>query len=281
MTYVSRPENFDGDLPLGALPPAGFTMLAKAPVEVAVAEVRFSADISDVAPEVATTVRDAFVKATRCDLPTIQEARQRQLQMEFGSQWAPRLNQESRGWQLVSANGDTRVTLMPDTVILQTGDYVRWSSSVKSPLSVLLSSIESTLRPTLVHRVGLRYVDRFRENECTSVVSWRGKIDVSLLGPIMNATFGDKIRGAQQQIEIFLDEHHSALLRHGPVYEASDKTVQYLLDTDVFNHSTFGFDVNEVIRSAERLNRTALSLFRASVSDDYLRHLQGEGATEQ
>ena len=76
-----------------------------------------------------------------------------------------------------------------------------------------------------------------------------------------------------------LDDHHGALLRHGPVRDDSGKCVQYLLDTDVFRHSSFTFDVREVVISAERLNRTSLSLFQASVTDTYLKELR-EGSAK-
>jgi uncharacterized protein (TIGR04255 family) len=166
---------------------------------------------------------------------------------------------------------------MPDVLILQVGDYTRWSSSMKSPLRILLASLMTLVRPLLVHRIGLRYIDRFEDEACDTVSSWEGKIDDTLLGPVRNRVFGDKVRGAQQQVEIWLDDHHGALLRHGPVYEASKKTFQYLLDTDVFNHSAFEFDTERVLYLAEKLNRTALALFQAAMSEDYLRHLQGEG----
>jgi hypothetical protein len=50
---------------------------------------------------------------------------------------------------------------------------------------------------------------------CNSVSAWRGKIDDALSGPVLNKVFGDMVCGAQQQVEIKLDDHHGALLRHG------------------------------------------------------------------
>jgi uncharacterized protein (TIGR04255 family) len=159
---------------------------------------------------------------------------------------------------------------------MQVGDYTRWSSSMKTPLGILLASLKTIVSPSLVHRVGLRYIDRFQDDTCDTVSSWQGKIDDALLGPVRNKVFGDKVRGAQQQVEIYIDDHHGALLRHGPVYDPSKRTYQYLLDTDVFNHSAFEFDPERVLNVAERLNRTALALFQAATSDAYLRRLQGE-----
>ena len=160
---------------------------------------------------------------------------------------------------------------------MQINRYERWRTSMKAPLTVLVESLGRLIKPSLVHRIGLRYVDRFHDSGFDSATAWRGRIDDTLLGPVLNSAFGDSVRGAQQQVEIRLDDHHGALLRHGPVRDDAGKCVQYLLDTDVFRHSSFAFDVREVIVSAERLNRTALSLFQASVTDTYLKELREGG----
>lgn len=277
MTSISTYDHpRTNNLPLGGLPPADSSMLAKAPLEVAVIEVRFTAAVAEISPTDAATLRDALAEGTGKDFPAIQPAFQQQVQIDFGGQGTSHVSQQSKGWQIATSNGTSRVTLMPDVVIMQIGDYERWSTSMKAPLRILLESLERLVEPSLVHRVGLRYIDRFQDEACNSVSSWQGKIDDALLGPVRNKVFGDMVRGAQQQIEIRLDDHHGALLRHGPICDEASKSVQYLLDTDVFRHSTFEFDAEEVLHSAERLNRTALSLFQAAMTDDYLRQLRGD-----
>lgn len=266
-----------GDIPLGGLPPADATMLVKAPLEVAVIEIRFTAEAAEVSPAAAATLRDALVEGTGMDFPGIQPAFQQQVQIDFGANGASRVSEQSKGWQLVAADGASRITLMPDVLIMQIGEYERWSTTMKAPLAVLLEELSRLVKPSLVHRIGLRYIDRFQDPACTEVASWQGKIDDALLGPVLNKVFGKMVRGAQQQIEMRLDDHHGALLRHGPVCDDASKSVQYLLDTDVFRHSTFAFDAEEVLVSASRLNRTALSLFQAAMTEDYLRQLR-EGA---
>jgi uncharacterized protein (TIGR04255 family) len=281
MTSVStHTTTSTGDAPLGGLPLADVSMLAKAPVEVAVIEVRFTAAVAEISPTDAATLRDALAEGTGRSYPAIQPALQQQVQIDLGVQGTSHVSQQSKGWQIAAANGASTVTLMPDVVIMQVGEYERWKTSMKTPLSILLESLERLVEPSLVHRIGLRYIDRFRDEACKSVADWQGKIDAALLGPVLNKAFGDMVRGAQQQIEISLDEQHGALLRHGPVFDEASKSVQYLLDTDVFRNSTFEFSASEVVSAAERLNRTALSLFHAAITDDYLHHLQGEGAQQ-
>lgn len=279
MTSTSSPHDtyLSGDVPLGGLPPADTTMLAKAPLEVAIVEVRFTASIAEISPTDAAALRDVLTKGTGVDFPTIQPAFQQQVQIDFGVQGGPRVNEQSKGWQITAANGTSLVTIMPDVLIMQISEYERWSTSMKAPLTILLDALTRLIEPSLVHRVGLRYIDRFQDDTCDSVSAWKGKIDDALLGPVLNTVFGAKVRGAQQQIEIKLDDHHGVLLRHGPISADGSAAVQYLLDTDVFRNSTFEFSPEEVLHSAERLNRTALSLFQAAMTEDYLRHLRDEG----
>jgi uncharacterized protein (TIGR04255 family) len=67
------------------------------------------------------------------------------------------------------------------------------------------------------------------------------------------------------------------VLRHGPIPDQASKSVSYLLDLDASANGASPFKAAEVLDVAERLNRTALSLFQACVSPDYLRSLQEEG----
>lgn len=264
-------------LPLGGLPSADRTVLRNAPLEVAVFEIRFSAPISEITPDVAATLRDDLVASTDANYPSIEPTVQRQMRIDFGADDASKTTEESRGWRIGSADGSGQITLMPDVLIVQVNRYERWHTSMKAPLTSLLTSLDKLIKPSLAHRVGLRYVDRFHDSTLSSAADWQGRIADTLLGPVLNPAFGGRVRGAHQQVEIQLDDYHGALLRHGPVRDDSSRHMEYLLDTDVFRHSSFAFDVREIVTTAERLNLTALSLFQASVTDSYLNELRVGG----
>lgn len=240
-------------------------------------EVRFTPSGREITPEVATQMRDHLSEKTGVDYPTIEPALQQQFQINLGPQGAtpqPQVNLQSRGWQIAASGGATHVTLMPESLIVQVSQYERWSVSLKTPLSVLLADVVEHLRPSLVQRIGLRYVDRFQNPQCETANDWRGKISDSLLGPVLNDVFGDKVRAAQQQVELSLDSQHGALLRHGPAPDPSTRSVNYLLDIDIFDLAARAFVAEEILNAAERLNRTSLSLFQACVCPDYLKSLQ-------
>jgi uncharacterized protein (TIGR04255 family) len=268
------------DVPLGGLPSADKTLLTSAPVEVAICEVRFTSSQSAVLVETAERIRDALAETLDVDLPGIQPATQGTMQINFNSGGASWSGDQAKGWQITSADGQYSATVFPTSVLWQVNVYERWSRSMRAPLEVLLGALATDLAPSLVQRVGLRYINRFIDSSCKTIRDWDGKIDQTLLGPLANPVFGAMVAGAQQQVEISLDGRHGALLRHGPIPDQASKSVNYLLDVDVFASAATSFEQGEVLEAAKKLNRTALSLFQACVSGDYLKSLQrggGEG----
>lgn len=265
------------DAPLGGLPSADKTLLANAPLEVAICEVRFTAEGGSVPVETAERVRDALSKSLEVDFTSIQPAAQNTMEINLNAGGAAWSGEETKGWQIASANGQHSATVFPGSVVWQVADYERWSVSMRRPLELLLGAIATDLFPSLVQRIGLRYVDRFVDPSCRRTQDWEGKIEASLLGPLCNPVFGGLVTGAQQQVEVALDGRHGAVLRHGPIPDPASMSVNYLLDLDVFANASELFKIDEVLDTTEKLNRTALSLFQACVSEDYLKALQGEG----
>lgn len=262
---------------LGGFPAADKTLLSNAPLEVAIIEVRFTPTRDSFSATDVTAIRDDLERATGVNFPNIQPAQQKTLQVDLSAQGAAVSEGQADGWQIASASSTSVITLLPESVMLQTTDYERWRTSMRLPLEVLLTAVQRVAEPSLVQRLGLRYVDRFQDDACHSVADWAGRIDSELLGPVRNRVFGSQIRAAQQQLEIAIDIHHGAILRHGPIHDPSKPSIDYLLDIDVFRHLAKAFDVAEIVDAAERLNRTTLSLFQACIEDGYLLSLQKEG----
>lgn len=273
MTETASPPTIS-TVPLGGLPAADTTPLANAPLDVAIIEVRFTSDLAEVPVEMAARLRDRLGAALDADFPSIQPATQGTMEFNLSAGGASWSGDQTKGWQVSSSDGQRVATVFPGSLIWQVGAYERWKASMRAPLEVLLSQVEVDIVPSLVQRIGLRYVDRFADPGCRTLQDWRGKIDDALLGPIRNIVFGSMVRNAQQQVEVVLDGRHGALLRHGPIYDQSLNRVDYMLDLDVFSHASTSFEASDVVEVAERLNRTALSLFQACLSAQYLKSLQ-------
>lgn len=266
--------------PLAGLPPADRTLLARPPLELAVLEVRFVADAVDVAAEVALSAQERLAGLGRAyaRLERAQENRI-EIQMQPGAAPVSQVRSIAQGWQLHAADGSGHVTLLPGAVVLQTTRYERWSVTLRPVLEVLVGVAEEFLTPSVVDRIGLRYVDRFIDAGARTPAAWRGRIQLELLGAACHPIFGAHVRGAQQQIELSLGAAQGALLRHGPFADpAVGGAISYLVDIDVYDAQSSRFRTADLVRRAEVLNRTAASLFQAALTREYLRTLQQEQA---
>ncbi|MDP5184824.1 TIGR04255 family protein [Blastococcus sp. BMG 814] len=262
--------------PLAGLPPADRTLLIAPPLELAVLEVRFVGDAADVPADVALAARERLAALGHSYVRQEQAQEGRiEIQMQPGAAPSSQVQQVARGWQLHSADGTSHITLLPSAVVLQTTRYERWSVTLRPVLEALVAVAEDLLMPSVVDRIGLRYIDRFVDAEARTPADWRGWIHPDLLGAACHPVFGAHVRGAQQQVELGLGEAQGALLRHGPFADpAVGGAVSYLVDIDVYDAESIRFDTAELVRRAEVLNRTAASLFQATLTPEYLRSLQ-------
>lgn len=266
----------DTSEPLAGLPGADRTLLARPPLELAIAEVRLSPHVGKIDDETGLALREGL--ATRgWVFPTFDVVREERVtvSMALGAP-TQQVSTVASGWQMVSADGATQVTLMPSSLVLQTRAYERWSVSLRPLLEATLEAVAQALRPALHQRIGLRYVNRFVDASATSPASWTERINPNLLGAACHPVLGQHVRAAQQQLEMVLEEAAGALLRHGPFVDAGvGNATSYLLDIDVFDAKTGSFDTSAIVERAEELNRTAAVLFQAAITPEFLRELQG------
>lgn len=264
--------------PLGGLPQADRTLLTAPPLELAVVEVRFLADGTDVPSAVGLALR-ARLADLGFRFARLEQAKQGCVSIDMGSDTPPASHVEevALGWQLTTEDQHIHVTLMPASLTVQTTDYLRWSTSLRPVLKAALAAVGELRPPSLVQRVGLRYIDRFVDRSVRDAQGWRGRIDDRLLGPVLHPSIGLVTQQSQQQVELRLGENQGALLRHGAFLDpAAGGATSYVLDIDVFDAEPQTFDGDELARRAEQLNRTAASLFQASLTAEYLRSLQAE-----
>ena len=271
----------DPDLPLAGLPSAGHTLLRVAPVELAIAEVRFASVGEAVELEVALAVKE-LMEQQGIFYPSMEPAQKNELTVEFGPSGAsPQVQVQSRGWQFSRDEGQTTATILPGSVVVQTAQYERWSVSLQPVLCALLQGVEEHLKPQLLQRLGVRYVNRFVDHSATSALSWKGKISGSFLGPILDPVLGEKVVAAQQQLELSLGVAQGALVRHGAFRDAAaQNSISYLMDIDVFDASMQRFSSADVLEKSQRLNRTALSLLKRAIEPSYWEELPNRVASK-
>lgn len=264
--------------PLGGLPSADRTLLVKAPLEVAVVEVRFLTDETELPSDAGLRLVE-LLAGSAPELSQLQAAQEGRVSIDFqpGVEPTPSVHPGLRGWQVTDLDGRIQVTMMPGAVVIQVQRYERWSLSMRPLLEAGLEAARILLQPKGVVRIGLRYVDRFVDSEASSASAWAGRMNESLLGPVRHDVFGRLVSNAQQQVQLGLERGRGAILRHGPfVDQAAGGAVSYLLDIDVFDQEATPFHCEDVVTRAEVLNRTAASLFQLCLTQDYLLELQGK-----
>lgn len=262
--------------PLGGLPPADRTLLVIPPLELAIAEVRFSAP-STILPVDAGLQLFEQLNSRGFELARAEPTRQQRIQINVQAGSAPTHVADSgeQGWLLPSTNGSYQVTLMPGAVVFQASKYHRWSVTMRPKLEVLLETVQEMLEPAFVTRLGLRYVDRFVDHAADSPLYWKDRMADSFTGPENDSVLGPLLRNCQQQIELHFGESKGALLRHGPFADpAAGGTTSYVLDIDVFDNAPQRFEAMPLVEEIEVLNRTAASLFQLALKRPYLESLQ-------
>jgi uncharacterized protein (TIGR04255 family) len=257
--------------PLGGLPAAKRVLLDGAQIELAALEIRYAGEIDSLDVTLGLALKERL--APKLDLFRLQPAEEHQWQIEVGTSGPGpgSFETRTRGWQLFAPDNALSVSIFPDKLVIQTPKYARWSQSLQAPLSIILEAITEVIHPDLTQRVGLRYINRLVDPEARRPADWMGRIESSVLGPVVHDTLGGLVSGIQQQIELTLGREQGALLRHGAFRDiAIQGAYSYLLDIDVYDVSTVKFEAESISSIATVLNRTAFSLFQQMITTEYL-----------
>ena len=261
--------------PLAGLPGADRTLLARAPLELAIVEVRF-AGASELPSDAGLRIRDLLEEAGLF-LSRLEPRQTQRINLTPGA--PPSVEVGTSGWLLANPDGTVQATVLPESAVFQTATYHRWSVSMRPSVEAVLSAVAELISPAVAIRIGLRYVNRFIDPEASSVAAWAGRIDECFLGPARHPNLGQLVRGCQQQVDLSFSDAQGAILRHGPFLdEGTGRSVSYLLDIDCYDTTPSRFVVAELGERAEVLNRTAASLFQSVITEDYRRELQADNS---
>jgi uncharacterized protein (TIGR04255 family) len=210
----------------------------------------------------------------------LEPAQQQAIEMQFvpGQPPQPKVDSVTSGWQLFGSDGFSVATILPNVATIQTSRYTSWDNTFRPLLHGLITAISDVQSPTILQRIGLRYIDRLVDESAQRPSFWRDKLTSQILGPIADPHLSDMVVTAQQQVELRIDENRRALLRHGPFPDgAAHGAISYLIDIDVFDNNSSVFSIDDILEKSDDLNLVALSLFQATLAPDYLAKLRGNG----
>jgi uncharacterized protein (TIGR04255 family) len=189
------------------------------------------------------------------------------------SSLTPATGEASTAWRFTSNDGRWIATVAPDSYTLETTNYRTWRGDFRARIETLTSTIESAVRPSIITRVGLRYVDSVRLGKAPG--SYRTLISDALLGPLLHPLFGPGVIATQQQFSFSLDELVRVTIRHGLFTDQSrEEGSTYLLDTDIYREDLMRLDSAGLLTLIDSMHEDHLRVFRACLTDAGLNSLR-------
>jgi len=260
---MTTPPSVGSDTPLGGLPAAEPVLHASHNLELVVVEIRYTGATGTFGSDDALVLRDALLTAG-VQVPTIEAVANQEVAFQVGPDGPDaKISTRDVGWQLAAPDGSISAIVTGDVIRLQTTGYTRWSESLAAPLEIILAAAQPVLRPQLVARIGVRFINRFVNTDARSPRDWTGSIEAPFLGPVLDEMLAEKITSTQQQLDISLGAAQGAIVRHGGFVDAAERgAVSYLLDIDMYNQAGVRADPAVIMEEATRLDRTALTLFQ-------------------
>lgn len=249
-------------------------ILARPTIEVAAAEIRLTSGLA-LAEEVhALSLREAL-RGSGHSFKTMSAAARQEVALSMSPAGGQAVQGTSvQGWTFSDEPSQMQVTWLADVLLVQSSSYTHYSETLKPVLEAALHWLADNAGVQLRTRAGLRYVNRLVDESADTAQAWRGRVNDWLLGPVVAGPWAARIEHSHQQLHIRNEESTTTVLRHGPFRDAAARNnFSYLLDLDVFDEGTEAFNVLDTLELLTRLNYTAATLFRGTLTAEFLEEL--------
>jgi uncharacterized protein (TIGR04255 family) len=252
--------------------------LSESPLVLALCEVKYGAILS-----VADSMYVApFQRAILSDFPVAASPNQMQVSVALGA--GPVQLQTRPGgtkWVFSDTEGAWKAILGEDSIVLETRQYASFDHFLKR-LTVILTALEQHIHPTVVTRIGVRYINEIREPGA----EW-GEV----LNPLVLGLAGEPGFAGQAASMEFLSQHQfrypeqkgcnltCGLLPRGTVLNDPKRGAAlskpfFVIDIDAFKEYQVGqcpsLEVDQISKQVEDFHQAIYSVFRWSVTDEYI-----------
>jgi uncharacterized protein (TIGR04255 family) len=250
------------------------TQLASSPLTLVVFQLRFETNllVSD-----AQTAREFHQQlgGRQGDYPVIEPVSSLAVQVASFPGLDPAVSQRqtTAGWRFRSEDASWVVSLMPDSVSLETSRYETWGR-FRERLGHVIGTLQDVLTPVFEQRLGLRYVNQIGFPDVREPAEWERWIGRDLLGPLLQERLREGITFSRQQLGLDLGDDVICSFSHGSFPTEGDG-LAYLLDYDVFRQTGQPFAAESVLDASDEFNTRALALFQLSVTPEYRERLGG------
>jgi uncharacterized protein (TIGR04255 family) len=271
---ASSPKKLRFPKPLGGKPPVEHH-LSDAPLERVIAAVRFPVLIR---VEEDKSALSRFQSAIRHDFPILQEMQSQLVQIQVGPSAPIALPTVTRIWQFSDAPGAWKVTLARDALSIETISYES-RANLLARWGHVIEALKEAFDPDIVLRIGTRYVDRIVGDQFKSFESL---IKPELLGSAI-AKLKRHLKYSLSETSLVVEEG-DLLLRYGvlaPNMSPDPSAISpvlhdsFLLDIDVWSNEQRHFETGSLLTAFHQLSERAYSVFRFSVTDEFLKVYEG------
>ena len=170
-----------------------------------------------------------------------------------------------KGWRFASVDGVFIVVLMPDSIAVETRRYTGWDS-FRATVERALDRLVTNFGPEIELRVGLRYVDRLKDEAAKRPSDWAAQLQSALHGLVAHEKLGPAVSNQQQQIMLELGDGAVCRFAHGTL--PTDGGLEYVLDYDLFREEARPFEAEAILDVLDLFNSEALKLFQASITPE-------------
>lgn len=171
------------------------------------------------------------------------------------------------GWRLSSSDGVWTITLMPDSVALETTRYTTWAEDFHARFKRVLNAVARCIAPSTEQRLGLRYVNQISQPPIKAPYQWKEYIAPELLGAVLHDHLGPRVAATQQQIDLDCGDEVKCSVRHGFAdSRRMNNSFVYLIDTDVYREAIREFDPADIEAATIEFNDIALQIFQQSIT---------------
>lgn len=184
-------------------------------------------------------------------------------------------------WRFVDASGNWRVSLAPDFLAIETTSYLSRSDFLVR-LEKILTALNEHVKPQIVERFGLRYVDRLKGED---IIDLSSLVRTEVAG-IIPTEFGNQIyQNISESLFKLTEGQEQISARWGllPANATIDPSAiepvdepSWVLDLDMSFVERREFSVENLMLDAQKFAERIYTFFRWAVTDDFLRRFGGE-----
>jgi uncharacterized protein (TIGR04255 family) len=182
-------------------------------------------------------------------------------------------------WRFSDSEDIWRVSLSPEFVSIETKKYSTRSEFIKRLTEILLS-VETHFKPSLVTRVGVRYIDRLKGSALENISNLVNPFFVGLLNSELGNTLDASVSEALINFSSQKIFSRWGLLPPGTTIDPSlvkpIKEKSWILDIDASVTTSKSWNHTLLVQEIGELSDLVYKFFRWSVTSEFLKHYGGK-----